>query len=127
MKIVMKKLEKVKIPSKKVELIYNIIEIMEKCFNNKVKVNYGQDFFKDLLIFTIVKINPSWLHSNCLFISTFIETHTNKTGESMFQILCDACKFFEEISYKNLLGVSEKEFNEKCEESLNDVDNDEII
>ena len=127
MKIVMKKLEKVKIPSKKVELIYNIIEIMEKCFNNKVKVNYGQDFFKDLLIFTIVKINPSWLHSNCLFISTFIETHTNKTGESMFQILCDACKFFEEISYKNLLGVTEKEFNEKCEESLNDVDNDEII
>ena len=121
LKILMKNIEKEKVPWKKIELIYYILEIMDKCFMNKNKVSYGQDFFKNLLIYAIVKIQPSWLHSNCLYIRTFIECHKNKTGESIFEILSEACNFFEEITHKNLLGVSEMEFNEKCEKSFNNI------
>ena len=121
LKILMKNIEKEKVPWKKVELIYNILEIMDKCFMNEVKVSYGQDFFKNLLIYSIVKIQPSWLHSNCQYIKAFIEYHKNKTGESIFEILTEACKFFEEITPEKLLGVTEKEFNEKCEKSFNNI------
>lgn len=121
MKILIMNVEKEKVPLKKVELIYNIIEIMDKCFTNR-KISYGQDFFKNLLIYTIVKAKPNWLHSNCLFIKVFIENHTNKTGESMLEILNDACNFFNDISHKSLLNVQEKEFNEKCEKSFHEID-----
>ena len=121
MKLLMKNIEKEKIPWKKVELIYNILKIMDNCFTNKVKMSNGQDFFKNILIYTLVKIRPSWLYSNCLFIKAFIDNQTNITGESIFEILSEDCKFFEEISYKKLLGITEEEFNKKCEKSLHEI------
>ena len=121
MKIIMKNIEKEKVPWKKIEFISKIINILDKCFKNKVKINYGQSFFKCLIIYTIVKIQPTNLHSNCLFIKQFIENNQNRTGENMLEILIESCSFFKDISYDNLLGVSEKEFNEKSEKSFNEL------
>ena len=94
---------------------------MDKCFRDKVKVNYGQSFFKCLIIYTIVTIQPTNLHSNCLFTKQFIENNKNKTAEKMLEILIESCIFFNDISYENLLGVTEKEFNEKSEKSFNEL------
>ena len=121
MKIIMKNIEKEKIPWKKIEFLSKILNIMDKCFRDKVKVNYGQSFFKCLIIYTIVKIQPTNLHSNCLFTKQFIENNKNKTAENMLEILIESCIFFNDISYENLLGVTEKEFNEKSEKSFNEL------
>ena len=121
MKLLFKNVEKEKTPLKKVELIYKIIEVMDKCFMSK-NMNYPPEFVKSLLIYTIIKIRPSWLHSNCSFITLFVNEHKDKTGERMLEILNQACKFFNEISYKYLLEVDEKEFNEKCEQSFNEFE-----
>ena len=120
MKILMNNVDKEKIPYKKMNLINSTLNIFDKYFCKNEKVNYDKDFFKCLLIYTLVKIRPNYIYKNCLFIKLFIENNKNKDIENMTEIFTESCKFFENFSYKNLFGVSEDEFIKRCEKSLYD-------
>ena len=96
------------------------MNIFDKYFCQNKKVNYDQDFFKHLLIYTLVKIRPNYIYRNCQFIKIFIGNNKSKDIERMMEVFSESYKFVENITYKNLFGVSENEFIKKCEKSLHD-------
>jgi len=120
MKNLMNNVDKEKIPNKKINLINSTLNIFDKYFCPNEKVNYDQDFFKCLLIYTLVKIRPNYIYKNCLFIKLFIGNNKSKDIEQMMEVFSEFFKFIENISYKNLFGVSENEFVERCKKSLHD-------
>ena len=118
MKNLMNNVDKEKIPNKKINLINSTLNIFDKYFCQNKKVNYDQDFFKHLLIYTLVKIRPNYIYRNCQFIKIFIGNNKSKDIERMMEVFSESYKFVENITYKNLFGVSEDEFIKRCEKSL---------
>ena len=118
MKNLMNNVDKEKIPYKKINLINSTLNIFDKYFSQNEKVNYDQNFFKRLLIYTLVKIRPNYIYRNCQFIKLFIGNNKSKDIERMMEVFSDSCKFIEKISYKNLFDVSEDEFVKRCEKSF---------
>ena len=109
------KLEKEKSPRKKILIISEIFGTMVKIkiFNMEQS---GVDDILNILVFIFVQVKPKYIYTDIQYIELFINK-TNGNIQSQFAIMKSACNFITNITSKNLLGISEEEFNKKFNES----------
>ena len=109
------KLEKEKSPRKKILIISEIFRTMVKIkiFNMEQS---GVDDILNILVFIFVQVKPKYIYTDIQYIELFINK-TNGNIQSQFAIMKSACNFITNITSKNLLGISEEEFNKKFNES----------
>ena len=108
------KINEEKSPRKKflcIKEIYNCIYNLGKFNDDKIE---GADDELSLLNYTFIKANPENIYNNCRYIDLFFgKDKSNLEGNRLTKmiLLCDSVENF---SIKNLINVTEKEYNEKC-------------
>ena len=109
-----KKIDEEKSPRKKIICINEIFN----CIYNLGKFNddnvEGADEELSLLNYTFIKANPENIYNNCKYLSLFIGNHKNKIEGNQLSKLLLLCESIEKITYKDLINITEEEYNEKC-------------
>ena len=126
-----KKLEKIKIPSKKCEIINEIdkiiyLNILLNDPENDINIDEKFPFF----LYAIIKTKPLRIFSQIKFIDLFIDEEIkDKKGFGMLiAILNCAIKKIKNFSFSDLNNVTEKEFVENCNKIIkNDDDENNLI
>ena len=126
-----KKLEKIKIPSKKCEIINEIdkiiyLNILLNDPENDINIDEKLPFF----LYAIIKTKPLRIFSQIKFIDLFIDEEIkDKKGFGMLiAILNCAIKKIKNFSFSDLNNVTEKEFVENCNKIIkNDDDENNLI
>ena len=77
----------------------------------------GVDDQMPILNYAFIKARPQHISSNCKFMNLFIGKNKNRSEGSQLTQLSGICEHVVNLTYKQLNGVTEKEFNEKCNEA----------
>ena len=109
------KLEKEKSPRKKIVIVSEIFKtiIKIKMFNMEQS---GVDDILNILVFIFVQIKPKFIYTDIEYIELFINK-TNGDIQSQFTHMKSACTIISNITNKNLIDVTEEEFNKKFNEN----------
>ena len=109
-----KKINEEKSPRKKfvcIKEIYNCLYNLGKFNEDKVE---GADDEIPLLNYTFIKANPQNIYNNCRYMNLFIGEQKNKIEGNQLSKMLGLCEFVENISHKDLINITEKEYKEKC-------------
>ena len=112
------KMDKEKSPRKK--FIY-----MKRIFgaiNDVLRFNGGDgssgvDDQMPILNYAFIKARPQHISSNCKYMNLFIGKNKNRSEGSQLTQLSGICEHVVSLTSKQLNGVSEEEFNEKCKQA----------
>ena len=109
------KLEKEKSPRKKIVIVSEIFKtiVKIKIFNMEQS---GVDDILNILVFIFVQIKPKFIYTDIQYIELFINK-TNGDIQSQFAHMKSACTIITNITNKNLIDVTEEEFNKKFNEN----------
>ena len=113
-------IDKERSPRKKlmyVTEIFNSIDCLLR-FNGKGK-EVGVDDQIPVLNYAFVKSQPLRMYSNVKYMELFIGNKKNKMEGSRLTQLTGLSNMMINLTYKNILGVDEKEFIQKCNEATN--------
>ena len=107
-------------PRKKIEHINSIFESISRV----VKFNGGGSFLSaddqiPILTYCFIKAQLYKICSNLKFVNLFRNSLIEKGSENQLVQLIAVCGFFKNISYKNLIDVTEDEFNKNCKQVVN--------
>ena len=107
-------------PRKKIEYINSIFESISKVvlFNGGDKPLGVEDEIP-ILSYCFVKAQLKKIYSNLKFIQIYRNSLIEKGEENKLIQLIAVCDFIKDIKYKNINGVSEDEYNQKCKEAIN--------
>ena len=112
-------LEIEKSPRKKMLAINKIFKTIEKVlqFNEEINKSGSADDITAILRYLFVRIHPKKVFIDIEYIKLFINENN---GFNQYQLthLFAVCEFFQNVSYQILNGVTEQEFNEKCQKSI---------
>lgn len=81
----------------------------------------GVDDQLPILSYCFVKAQLSRICSNLKFIQLYRNSLIEKGNESQLVQLISSCAFFKNITYQNLTGVSEEEYNKNCNDVINSL------
>ena len=99
--------------------INNIFRTIEKVlqFNEEENKSGSAEDIITILWYLFVRIHPKKVFTHIEYIKIF--TNENN-GLNQYQLthLSTVCEFFKNFSYQLLNGVTEREFNEKCQKSI---------
>ena len=79
----------------------------------------GVDDQIPVLNYAFVKAEPLRMYSNVKYMELFIGNKKNKMEGSRLTQLTGLSNMMINLTYKNILGVDEKEFIQKCNEATN--------
>lgn len=107
-------------PRKKIEHINSIFESISKV----VQFNGGDGFLSaddqiPILTYCFIKAQLYKICSNLKFVNLFRNSLIEKGSENQLVQLIAVCGFFKNISHKNLIDVTEEEFNKNCQQVVN--------
>ena len=121
-----KKIEIKKSPRKKLKYMSKIFESIRKLLLfNGADIMTGVDDQMPILNYAMIKARPIRMNSNCRFMELFIGDKRNKKEDNELTQLMSLCDYIEYINPGKLIGVSNEEFNEKCNEAANnEIGND---
>ena len=102
--------------------VFNLISNLEM-FNGGER-GQGVDDTILILNYAIVKTRPKHLYTNTKYIELFIGDNENKFEGSQLAQLLSICTFLLSIKYDNFYNINEEEFNRKCNEWRNYLDNE---
>ena len=115
-----KNLEKEKSPRKKLIIIEDIFKTVSNIisFNGQDEKGGGADDLMAILLYLLVRVQPKKIYSDIEYIKLFM---IDKTGAKQYQMvhLSNICEIMKNISHEQLYGVTEEEFNQKCNLALN--------
>ena len=77
----------------------------------------GVDDQMPILNYAFIKARPQHISSNCKFMNLFIGKNKNRAQGSELTQLSGICEHILNLTYKQLNGVTEEEFNEKCKQA----------
>ena len=77
-----------------------------------------------ILNYAIVKARPKHLFTNTKYLQLFIGENENKCEGSQLAQLMSICTFLLSIKYDKFYNINEEEFNKKCDEWRNYLDNE---
>lgn len=110
-------LEKVKTPNKKLDILLQMFNIIEKIsvFNGKKDVNTDEEL--EIISYLFIKAQPKRINSDLEYINIFIK---EDGGEFNFKIkiLLAACQVILTFSEDRLQKISREEVIKKCQETL---------
>ena len=112
------KMDKEKSPRKK--FLY-----MQKIFiaiNDVLRFNGGDgasgvDDQMPILNYAFIKARPQHISSNCKYMNLFIGKNRNRSEGNQLTQLSGICEHVVSLTSKQLNGVTEEEFNEKCKQA----------
>ena len=112
------KMDKEKSP--RIKFIY-----MKKIFgaiNDVLRFNGGDgssgvDDQMPILNYAFIKARPQHISSNCKYMNLFIGKNRNRSEGSQLTQLSGICEHVVNLTYNQLNGVKEEEFNEKCRQA----------
>ena len=67
-----------------------------------------------ILNYDFIRAKPQHMSSNCNYMELFIGDKKDKEEGSQLAQLTAICKFTENISAKQLFGVTEEQFSRRC-------------
>ena len=113
-----------KSPTAKFEIIDKIFGAIE----NVLSINFGEDYDDtDLLSiceYALIRAHPERLYSNISYLQMFISENTSEVRIANLKYLRTSMNTIKNCKYQNFLGVTEKEFQEKCIEAKNKAFNE---
>ena len=77
----------------------------------------GVDDQMPILNYAFIKARPQHISSNCKFMNLFLGKNKNRAQGSELTQLSGICEHILNLTYKQLNGVTEEEFNEKCKQA----------
>jgi hypothetical protein len=105
-------------PRKKIfymEEIFKSISNLSKFNDNKIE---GIDGELPILDYSLIKITPQRISSNCEYIKLFLGEKSERIENNhLTQIICISNHFIT-IKYSDFNNITEEEFNEKCKQNL---------
>ena len=121
-----KKIEKKKSPRKKLIYMSKIFEsIRTLLLFNGASIMTGVDDQMPILNYAIIKARPMRMNSNCRFMELFLGDKRNKKEDNELTQLISLCDYIEYMSPGKLIGVSNEEFERKCNEAAkNEISSD---
>ena len=115
-------MDKEKSPRKKllcVTDIFSSINYLLK-FNGKDNDNMGVNDQMPVLNYAFVKAEPLRMYSNTKYMELFIGEKKNQAEGSQLSQIIGICDFLRKITFKDVIGVSEQEYIQKCNEATQD-------
>jgi hypothetical protein len=113
--------EKEKSPRKKFLAINRIYDTINKIFKFKGESSsqIGADILTSILLYIFVRVQPKRIITDINYVKLFVDDNNNN-GIINYQIthLNTICAIMKEIKPNYLIGVTEQEFNQKCEIAL---------
>ena len=107
---------------KKLINVRNIIECILKLLKfTKGNVPLGVDDQFPLLIYCFIKCKPWGIFTDCNFMHLYIGNKINKIEDSQLTQLFTVCDFIKDENFKSFYNISETEYTEKGEASLNEL------
>ena len=105
------KLQKEKSPRRKILYVTEIFKTLVKIkiFNMEQS---GIDDILTILMFIFVQVKPKYIFTDIQYIELFVNK-TNGDIQNKMAHMKSACNFITNITHKNLMGVTEEEFNKK--------------
>ena len=105
------KLQKEKSPRRKILYVTEIFKTLVKIkiFNMEQS---GIDDILTILMFIFVQVKPKYIFTDIQYIELFVNK-TNGDIQNKMAHMKSACNFITNIIHKNLMGVTEEEFNKK--------------
>jgi hypothetical protein len=115
-----KKLDNEHWPQGKYKTIEKLFDIIQsKIFNNKIN-NSNLKHIAKIFDFLLIKSKPVRLPSNLKYIKLLLTNSSdNANFDRYYNILQNCIKNINNLNYKNLKGVTEKEFKENCKNEKN--------
>ena len=99
--------------------INQIFKTIEKIlqFNEEDKKSGAADDILLILQYLFVRIQPKKIFTDIEYAKLFIN---DNNGLNQYQLvhLTAVCQIYQDFSYVHLNGVTEQEFNEKCQQSI---------
>ena len=77
----------------------------------------GVDDQMPILNYAFIKARPQHISSNCKYMNLFIGKNRNRSEGSQLTQLSGICEHVVILTYNQLNGVKEEEFNEKCRQA----------
>ena len=77
----------------------------------------GVDDQMPILNYAFIKARPEHISSNCKFMNLFIGKNRNRFEGSQLTQLSGICEHVVNLTSKQLNGVTEEEFKEKCNQA----------
>ena len=77
----------------------------------------GVDDQMPILNYAFIKARPQHICSNCKYMNLFIGKNRNRAEGSQLTQLSGICEHIIGLTYKQLNGVTEEEYNEKCKQA----------
>ena len=108
-------LEKEKSPRKKISYMKDIFNLIIKLVKfNDGNEDPGVDDILPILNYCFIKAQPNRIYSNTKFIELYIgDLSSKQEGSQIIQLLA-LCDFVMNLNYTSIYGVSQEEFNKKC-------------
>ena len=127
---IIQKLDDEKSPIGKCELIKKVIDIINSTivFNSSGSSGIGIDDSLPFLQYAIIKAQPNRLNSNIRYMNLYIseELQSQNMGSIIAQLLLVVEKM-KEFQYTDLIGVTEEEYINNCNNVIKSEDNKNII
>ena len=115
-------LENVQSPRIKILIIGNIFELISKIvFFNGGNANLGVDDQMPILNYCIVKAQPKCICSNLKFIELYRNSLIEKGNDNELTQMIALCDYIKNIKYNNLIGISQEEFINNCNEVISSI------
>ena len=116
------KFDKEKSPLKKIRVLMDIMTNIENipCITLGKKLDVDEKI--EFLIYIFSKVHPKRMDSDIKYMKLFMFEKTGKEeiNLSIFESICD---IYNNFDYKKLFGVNEIEYNQKCNNELNKLNN----
>ena len=110
-------IDKEKSPRKKIISMNNIFV----CINNVIKFNGsnngGADEQLPILNYAFVRARPLHIYSNCKYMELFLGDKEQREEGNQLANLFLICDFIKDVTAKKLNGVTDDEFEKKCQEA----------
>ena len=115
-------LDNAKSPRIKIIMIGKIFELISKIvFFNGGNTNLGVDDQMPILNYCIVKAQPNRICSNIKFIELYRNSLIEKGNDNELTQMIALCDYIKNIKYNNLIGISQEEFINNCNEVISSI------
>ena len=111
-----------KSPRKKLINLSNIIESINKLLKfTKGNVEISLDDQIPLIIYCFIKCKPWGIYTDCNFMQLYIGNKINKIEGGQLTVLFTCCNFIKNAKYNSFYDINEREYIEKGELSLKEL------
>ena len=112
-----------KSPRKKILCMTNIFNSISNLvkFNNEGNSQLGVDDMMPILNYSLIKAQPKWIFSICKYMEIYLGDLKMKKEDNQLMQLRGICENMMNITNESLNGISEEEFQRRCEESSKDL------